>query len=367
MPRNQYNKFLAGNKVFLKKILNIYKSIFPVKTNSITFELTQKCNLNCGHCYNVWKSGKNYPAGELNFTRTKELIAKIISETGCRSIVFTGGEPLLRPDIFELISYVRSFNIDLILITNGTLLTEQFIKKTIELKKVLFELPLLSDDRNVHNEMTGCSSFDRVIEAIGNIRNYGGTAVTVFVATSKNINRLKETLELNAALGIRAVMFNRINPGGRAIEQYAKLIPDKTRLEEAFSIIEETATKYGIQVNSSIPIQPCIIDMKKYKSIGDGFCSAGTSNAYFTIDPLGNLRICNHTSKILGNCFESTFQELVSGIEKNDLVCAIPKYCVNCKDAKSCRGGCPAAADECFGSAYEPDPFLKEHIEKARR
>ena len=82
--------------------------------------------MNCIFCYNVWKvPGNHYPKGELATDETKKLIAKTIKETKCKQFTFTGGEPLLRKDLPELVSFTKDLGVSVTIISNGTLITEK--------------------------------------------------------------------------------------------------------------------------------------------------------------------------------------------------------------------------------------------------
>jgi radical SAM protein with 4Fe4S-binding SPASM domain len=167
------------------------------------------------------------------------------------------------------------------------------------------------------------------------------------------------------ALGVDGVMLNRMNPGGRGAFNMDRLMPGQKEFEEALDITVEAVEKYKLAVSVSIPVMPCLIDMKeKYPRIGTGFCAAGTERAYFTMDALGNLRVCNHTSRILGNLRESSFGELAAG--GRAFYEAIPAYCAPCACVDECMGGCKAASEECFGDLTGMDPFLKAGVAGGR-
>lgn len=117
------------------------------RQDSIIFEVTQTCNNDCLFCYNVWKCRDDYPKGELSTTETKRLIAKTIKETRCKQFTFTGGEPFLRKDLSELVSFTKELGVSVTIISNGTLITEKIAKDYIKRGVSLFELPLLSAER----------------------------------------------------------------------------------------------------------------------------------------------------------------------------------------------------------------------------
>lgn len=331
---------------------------------SIIFEITQRCNCNCKYCYNVWKNNGFYPEGELSTWKIKRLLKKIIKESRVDHITLTGGEPLLRRDLEQLIEFLRKRKIEVNIITNGMLLREERIRKLVSVGVFVFELPLLSYKREVHNQLMRADSFDLITEAIVKVKKYKAKVITVFVATKENINDFEDTARLSFALGADGIMFNRFNPGGEGAKYVKELLPSPQEIKNALRIAERFSEKYNFSVFCSIPIQPCIIDTSEFKKIGFGFCSAGTEKSYYTIDSLGNLRMCNHSKIILGNSFKESFRDLISKEIAHNFISAIPSSCEKCGIKSTCLGGCKAAAEVCFGSLESEDPFLNINKEE---
>ncbi len=338
------------------------------KLQSLIFEVTQRCNHTCLHCYNVWQGEpadcrNPYPRGELDTTQTLRLLAKALDETDCHHVTLTGGEPLLRADLPLLLDFLRQRNVRFTLISNGHLLDEPRAISLIEQGIALFELPLLSHRRETHDRLSGApGAWDAVLEAMANIRLHHGQVVTAFVATRLNIEHLYETIRLAYAFGARGLMLNRFNPGGRGRLHLLELLPTIEQVREALKVAEAASVEFGLPISCSIPIQPCLIDTSAFPHLGFGYCAAGTERAYYTLDPLGNVRPCNHSTTILGNLFEESFGELVSPERMKGFVHAYPAQCHTCKLGTTCQGGCKAAAEVCEGSLEEVEPFLRQGV-----
>lgn len=337
-------------------------NLFARRYRSILFEITQRCNLDCLYCYNVWKNGAAYPIGELSTDETKRLLQKSIAESRCRNVTLTGGEPFLRQDILDIISFLSKMKVSITIITNGTLLDADTIKECIKYGAVLFEVPLLSTKNDVQDGLMRGESFDKVLDAIATIRSTGGKVVPAFVATRKNIVDLREVLELSIGMAVDGFMLNRFNPGGEGKQHIDELLPTRDEFEDALKIADEISAKYNFPVVVPIPTQPCLIDVKQFKKLKFSFCAAGTKNAYYAIDPIGNLRMCNHTPHILGNLFDENFRVLATKPDVKAFAKSIPASCTGCRISAKCRGGCPAAAEVCYGSIEKEDPFLARSI-----
>src|SRR5512135_1802139 len=101
------------------------------RQDSFVFEITQRCNHECLHCYNAWKNPVDYPMGELGAGETLEMLGKLLDETGARLVSLTGGEPMLRPDVYEIVDSLRARGVTVNLITNGGLLDDAAIARLL--------------------------------------------------------------------------------------------------------------------------------------------------------------------------------------------------------------------------------------------
>lgn len=335
-----------------------------VSLSSFVLEVTAECNHNCVYCYNVWKSpNAQYPKGrELSTHQIKQIIRRLKSQTTISHLALSGGEPLLRKDVPQIISFCSDNLIEANLLTNGSLLTDEICKKCIDANTSIFELPLLTVDSHTHYLLTGTDNLRDVLQGIKNLKRYNSTLVVAFVATDLNIRHFKKTAETAIALGADGIMFNRFNPGGRGINHIHRLMPSLHAIREALPILNDLAHYYGIHASASIPIPKCLINPADFRHITFGYCPSGNEKSYFTIDPYGNLRVCNHTPTILG----SVLKQDLTTILANDFVAkfrkAIPPYCRNCNQATSCWGGCKASALVCGNSLCDLDPFLKLNL-----
>ncbi|MHC4598148.1 MAG: radical SAM protein [Planctomycetota bacterium] len=350
-------------------VRDVLRRIFlPWSRDALLYEVTTRCNLRCAQCYNVWKDDVGYPEVELPTAKALALIRKAVSDSRCIHFTLTGGEPALRKDLETLVAEASGLCKNVTLITNGTLLEDGRVRSLVEAGVDLFELPLNAADRAVHDDLAGVpGAFDKVTRAAAEIRYRGAELAFVFVGTSRNIGHWKEALELGIALGARGFLFNRYNAGGEGHEGPEKLLPSVEQVRRGLEVAEAYASRYGIGIGASIAVPPCLVDHDPYPHVGFGFCSAGTENAYTTLDPVGNVRPCNHTPTILGNLFEAPLRTLLASPALKAFRKARPSFCRSCRREEECLGGCKAAGEVCYGSLSEPDPFLKLNLDKARK
>jgi len=112
------------------------------------WEVTTACNLGCIHCHAV--SG-NPGSNELSTEEGKKLIDQIAQMGNFRTLIYTGGEPLVRPDIFELLHYSKRAGLANIIATNGTLIDEEMAWKLKECGVVCNAISIDATDPNIHN------------------------------------------------------------------------------------------------------------------------------------------------------------------------------------------------------------------------
>ena len=325
-------------------------------------EVTSRCNNHCLYCYNVWTGDADYPTAELDTESWKRIIRRIRDQSPSELISLTGGEPLLRDDLPELVQFSREAGFQVNLITNGTLLTPERVAQLVEAGVTLFELPLLARDPAIHDQLAGNRAWRAVIDAINSIKKLRATVVGVMVVTRDNLPQVEPILELGVMLGIDGIMLNRFNPGGRGIKLMERLLPSAEELGQALETADQISVRYGLPITSNIPIQPCLINPARFPNVRSGFCSTGTEMAYYAVDSSGNMRPCNHSPTILGNLLSDSIDEMIAGPLLRDFMEAIPPICEPCPSARTCQGGCKASAQVCFGSPREEEPFLKFNL-----
>ena len=336
--------------------------------STLVIELTQRCNHDCRYCYNVWKNDPHYPSGELGTADTLASICRALDESGVRHVTLSGGEPLLRHDLMAIIEALRARSVGINLVTNGTLLDEATVGRLSPDKVSVFELPLLSSVAAVHDELSGVvGAHEKATLAIANLKLAGQTVVAVFVATQRNVATLAETLEMAFALGVDGVMLNRFNPGGRGWSQAEALTLDPEVLRQALDLANDFTATHGLPVSCSIAMPACLFDHQRWPELSFGPCAVGTPECYPTIDPLGNVRPCNHSRLILGNLRADSFNALLHGRALQQFAAAHPAFCDDCPLVATCQGGCKAAAEVCFGDARRCDPFLLAYRDQAHK
>lgn len=173
--------------------------------------VTNKCNLKCKMC-DQWKTD---PALFFKEISTKEWFTFIDSANRMHAvaIVITGGEPLLREDIFDIIKYIRSKRIACHVCSNGTLLDKIAVGKLRESRLNSISVSLDSCYAEIHNKMRGVECFDSVIEGIKLLkRDAPGIKVGInCVITKMNFSGLYRMIPFAESLGVGQIKFDVIH------------------------------------------------------------------------------------------------------------------------------------------------------------
>ena len=143
----------------------------------IIFEVTPQCNFDCLYCYNVWKGDPDYPVEQLDTERTLAMLDRVIRQMRLRSITLTGGEPLLRRDLAQIVDFIHQRGISINMITNGSLVNDQVVEQ-YRGKIQTWEIPLLSHRREIHNKLVRReNAFDKVTYAAATLKAAGQSVV----------------------------------------------------------------------------------------------------------------------------------------------------------------------------------------------
>jgi Fe-coproporphyrin III synthase len=150
----------------------------------VVWNVTQQCNLNCVHCYS--RSKNIQYTGELTTAEGKALI-KDIADFGSPVILFSGGEPLTRPDIFDLIEYAGNTGLRTVLSTNGTLITKEIAEKLFKLNLSYIGISLdgIGDTNDTFRRVKG--SFDAALQGIRNCERTGIKVGLRFTINKRNV------------------------------------------------------------------------------------------------------------------------------------------------------------------------------------
>ncbi len=341
----------------------------------VVWNMTNRCNLRCLHCY-ISAEDRNY-SDEFTTEEAKVFI-KDICEMGAPVLLFSGGEPLLREDIFELGRYAKDLGTRPVISSNGTLITPEIAEK---IKDAGFEYVGISIDgaEKTHDHFRQKEgSFKAAVAGIKNCLAAGVKSGARLTVNKQNVQDLPEVLDIVEKEGIpRFCMYHLVYAGrGKDIvkedlthEESRKVI--QTLIDKALDwhergveteILTTDNHADGVYllkyVEKNLPERAEeVVELLKMH----GGCSAGGQMS--NIDPRGDVHPCQFWSHVtLGNVREQKFSEIWSKQGDDELVQKLRNMgqhltgrCGTC-NYKSLCGGCRIRAEVVHGDIWAQDP-----------
>lgn len=161
------------------------------------FTLTWRCNHRCIHCYPYLPR-----ANELSTQEIKDALGQL-ADLGCFFLTFYGGEPLLRPDFWEIAEVAKKLSFTLFLYTNGSLVTLKLARRIKELGFVQVQVNLLGASAKTHDRITGVrGSFKKVMNTIEYLKREGIPVVLRTALMKTNFPEFKEITKLATNIGV---------------------------------------------------------------------------------------------------------------------------------------------------------------------
>jgi sulfatase maturation enzyme AslB (radical SAM superfamily) len=228
----------------------------PGFINFIWLEITEKCNLQCSHCY-----ADSGPSGSLEGTMSYEDWIDVIDEAaalGCTGVQFIGGEPTLHPHFKDLISHARSQKFALIeVFTNATRLDKKLVKFLAE-SGVQVATSFYSEQAATHEKITrGKGSWNRTVQGISNTLAAKIPLRVGIIQTPSNQTDIEDTISFLQGLGVAQVGKDRqrkIGRGGTAADR-------KSETEDYGELCGQCA-KQRLCVTSKGDVFPCVFSRK---------------------------------------------------------------------------------------------------------
>lgn len=318
----------------------------------VSWNITGLCNLKCSHCYR--NAGEKFP-DELSFDEGTKLL-KEIKKAGFQIVIFSGGEPLLRDDIFALIREANLLGLRAVCGTNGTLITREVAARLKESGTAAVGISLDSIVPEKHDLFRGLEgAWNRAVRGMESCREIGLPFQIHTTAFSWNYDEIEAITEFAVKMGAQAHHVFFFVPAGRGKGHKSSVSP---------ALCEDLITRLLIRQNQiQIEIKPTcapqFVRISKQKNIPTRFkrgCLAGIS--YCIIGPGGEVYPCPYMDYVVGNVRQHPFDEIWQNSEvflklrsqKYEGFCGICEY-------KSVCGGCRARAYEKDGNYMGEDPL----------
>lgn len=304
---------------------------------SLALELTRHCPARCLYCYNYWKSGDDLgESSEPSSAELAQVIDLALAGHQFARADLTGGEPMSRPDFFEIIDRVARHGARCAVVTGGALIGDSEARELKRRNVVRVQPTILSADADVHNTIKGQESLQDTLHAIALLKRHDVPVSVAFICTRANHEHLEEVLQLCRALGVEHLAFSRLCTTGEASKHCEELWPEPRMVAESLAELVGLGAKYHVKTFNMVAVPHCV-------SPSGGRCSLVSGSPNYTVDPWGRVRPCSVSSEVLGklgvdtwNTIESRYQDVLLPT----VAAAVPDECARCERLKQCGGGC---------------------------
>ncbi|MFJ6792987.1 StsB family radical SAM/SPASM domain sactipeptide maturase [Streptomyces sp. NPDC091268] len=299
------------------------------------YAITDGCNLRCPYCY---ASSEKCLPGELDTAESLDLVSQI-ADFGTGTIVFTGGEPMLRKDLFRIVEHANGSGLKSNIITNATMIrTEAQARRFAELFNAV-TISLDGGTAETHDRTRGRGSFARTRRAIQLLNEAGVARAINHIVTSDNVDELEDFASFLDGIEIHSVRLMNHNDLGRGAGDDDDFgWADHLRVQQ---LVWTSPVAAKFRPDGPRPVTPCAVK---------GNCGMGGNEIY--VNSLGDIYPCKLVTgkgEYAGNIRKQPLAEIFAG----PVLAAMRKStvfggefhadCEKCYIKANCGGGCRAA------------------------
>jgi len=329
----------------------------------IAINLTRRCNLACAHCYMDAETRLGGGEGELTTDEVRGLLDEIASRDNETMVVLTGGEPLLRRDLEQLVAHGARLGLSMVVGTNGVLLNEERVKALKAAGAMGMGISLDSLDPDSHDDFRGCpGSWERTLNGMDHCRRHDLPFQVHFSVTEKNAHEVQSMIDFTQASGVHVlnIFFLVCTGRGETIsditparyEQVLKQLIEAQEQTRDLIIRARCAPHYKRVAYEHNPQSP----LTRAQGYEGGGCLAGIH--YCRITPEGGVTACPYIPHEDGSIRERSFWEIWDSAPRFAQLRnpTLRGKCGKCEYQRLC-GGCRARPLAMGGSLMDADPW----------
>jgi len=322
---------------------------------NVTWEMTLKCNLRCEHCLSA--SGKKAQQ-ELSFAECCRTIDRLAAMKVFQ-VNIGGGEPFIRKDFLDLLTYAHDKGVVTCVSTNGTLIDPDLAAHLAGLKMLYLQISLDGATAEVNDRIRGKGTYAKILAAAECLASNRMSFSINTVLTRLNYPQLDDLRKLAGGYGAE-LRVSRFRPSGRGKESRKNLAPNADQLEW---FAEWLARHDLVRTGDSFF---CLTSENRRRK---GLDMCGAAKMTCCISPTGNVYPCAFLQEspfLAGNVRSSDFQEMwdhspvFERLRNLDITA-----CRACSRFEVCRGGCPAMAFHTYNDIDMPDPECLVNLRNA--
>jgi len=290
--------------------------------------------------------------GEKELSREDKLkIAAQITETEIRHVCISGGEPLLLPELRDIVKILRDGNISVSVFTSGLIHDENLVQYLNKLETFFYIS--VDGDPETHN-MIREGTWEKVSKFLNYLRHVGASFGTCMAISKLNYDKTGKYVDTVLRYDPDSISVIPVMPSGRALE--TGIYVDTSQVKIALSVLREECEKYGIRVH--VWCLPCL---RAY--VDSPYLIAGSCRSWNVIDvsPSGRFLICDILNvEVCRWDINERFSDLIETYRESELYKRsrkTPPECLRCRFVSLCRGGCFSRAYIRYGVFERKDPL----------
>ena len=316
-------------------------------------EITYRCPLHCPYCSNPQQLRRT---GELTTADWQRVLCEA-AQLGVLQVGFSGGEPLVRRDLAELIRSARDANLYTNLITSGIGLDENRVDELRHAGLDSAQLSFQADDVDLADEIAGARTHARKLDAARVLKEAGISLSLNFVIHRRNIDRLPQMIDLTEALGAGRVELANVQFYGWAFLNRDTLLPTREQVARAREIADAAKARLAGKID-------IFYVLPDYYETRPKPCLYGWGQRYLTVNPLGDVLPCPTASSAIPDLrLENVRAQSLDWIwRKSDSFNRFRgtewmlEPCRSCPERERDFGGCRCQAALLTGNPANTDP-----------
>ena len=314
---------------------------------AVHLEVVAACTLKCKHCFADILPRKEK---RLTFAELDRLFATL-ARMGTFRVGLTGGEPLLRRDIFDIIDLATSYGLHACITTNGLLITEEIAREFGKRELIWLNVSLDGATAQTNDLIRGTGTFDAVIERLKILSKH--TPFTLaFTIMRQNLAQIQACAELAYEVGAQTAVFRPLYPVGIA-RHNLELMPTFAEYNHALNLLANLEEQNKLELCSLDPFSAQTRQESQSFIHQNYGCGAG--NSVCSISVSGEMNPCSFLGPafVAGNIRDSSFEELWHNSQGFRTIRALPGG-----TEETFNGGCRARSLVFKDSINAPDPWV---------
>jgi radical SAM protein with 4Fe4S-binding SPASM domain len=304
--------------------------------------ITASCNLNCPYCYSTHYL-RERPLG-------REEVMKLLREaasTGVRYIDYTGGEPLMRRDISEILEETVDLGINASIFTNLTLLSQDIASKISKLD--IGVVTSLDGPREIYERVKGQGTWEKFLRGIDELKRRNIPFHVNITVSTVNYERVGDAIILANDLGADSISIIPSMAFGRALETKSFI----GREEFLKSVIQADRVAEEIGIRVSVWCSP-FLGVLKLRNLYYSDCREFRE---LDVSPGGKALVCDVMGVEVADITKDGIRGAWRKLNESELYLRVKELPIECSDCRICRGGCYARAFNYWGRLPSIDPL----------